>query len=122
MIIKADISNALDVKSHINDTDLVEIAGFHAYEKMNRRDSFSVNGKQFKVVHVIKDPRTGFDAFTVQNTTVVDGEEITETTIVYAGTDNKSAQDLKTDLNLLGDTPPAQLEKGLWYLNEVKKK
>jgi hypothetical protein len=102
-----------DVNQNIIDTELVEIAGLHAYREMNRRDSFFINGKRFKVIHVIKDSETGLDAFTVQNTITKDY------TIVYVGTDPKSIEDIKTDLKLLRDTPPAQLEKGLEYFDNM---
>jgi hypothetical protein len=105
---------ALD-SQHVNDIDLVELAGLHAYKMKRGLNFITVNGKKFEVMNVIKDFDTGLDAFTVQNTITKDY------TVVYVGTDTESIQDIKTDLKLLRSTPPAQLTKGLSYFDEMEK-
>ncbi|MBO1910884.1 hypothetical protein J4G37_39585, partial [Microvirga sp. 3-52] len=82
----------------MNDIDLVELAGFHAYRIVVESRFIPVNGKKFEVINVIKDSETGLDAFTVQNTITKDY------TVVYVGTDTGSIVDIKTDLKLLRDT------------------
>ena len=72
-----------------------------------------VNGKEFEVMNVVPDIETGLDTFTVINANTGDY------TIVYGGTDLESIEDIKAELKLLRDTPPAQLEKGLKYFDDM---
>lgn len=111
---KTDKKDLLRSKN-VNDASLVELAGFHAYREVNEDDKIIINEEEFKVMHVIKDTETGLDAFTVRDTHTKDY------TIVYVGTDTKSVPDIKTDVKLLSSIPPAQLDKGLWYFNEMEK-
>jgi len=51
-----------------SDQNLVELAGFHVYEKYEKRDIFEVNGGSFEVhdSNFEKDS-TGLDAMTIEN-------------------------------------------------------
>ncbi|MDS9472563.1 hypothetical protein [Sporosarcina pasteurii] len=100
----------------LNDLDLVELAGFHAYKTVRENKYITVNDKKVKVVDVIADPETGLNAFTVQNT--ANGGY----TVVYTGTNPKSKEDIITDLHLVNTTAPPQLEAGEEYLNDMEKK
>jgi len=52
-----------------NDQDLVQLAGYHAYEGPQERDELKINGRIFRVEHVLKTTESGLDAFTVRNIT-----------------------------------------------------
>lgn len=101
---------------HAYDINLIELAGFHAYRPESLVGLIIVNGTEFEVMNVITDIEIGLDAFTVQNTNTGDY------TVVYVGTDPNSSEDIKTDLKLLRDTPPAQLEEGLKYFDDMETK
>ena len=73
----------------MNDIDLVELAGFHAYRLIVESRFITVNGKKCDVMHVIGDSETGLDAITVQNTITKDY------TAVYEGTDPKIYRTLR---------------------------
>ncbi len=94
-----------------SDKDLVELAGYNAYINYTELQPITVNGTKYRVVDTnYKDP-TGVDAMTVQN-------KITkEFTIVYTGTGDN--QDIVTDVKLLGDVPPVQLEHAVEYFNKM---
>ena len=66
-------------KNYIQDTDLVELAGYHAYQKPRITSVITINDKQFNVVDTNYDHHTGLDALTVQ---II---ETAELTIVYVG-------------------------------------
>lgn len=116
--VKNDKNNTIN-NQKLSDVDLVELAGFHAYRPVRKDKVISVNEKDFEIMDVITHSISGLDAFTVKNTVTVNGKETAEYGIIYVGTDPKSIQDIKTDLKLLRDTPPAQLEKGLKYFDDM---
>jgi YD repeat-containing protein len=111
-----------------NDKDLVQLAGYHAYKKYEKNDEIQVNGKVFLVINVINDSATGLDALTVRNTTVYDkngnlSEERNydgELVIVYVGSDQVLGDWINTNINLIGDTEPAQLEAANAYFDEME--
>lgn len=113
--VKANKKDLLD-SEHVNDPDLVELAGLHAYRTVIEDDRIFTDGNEYKVMHVITEPESGLDAFTVKNMNTG------EYTVVYVGTDPDSNEDIMTDLKLLRDTPPAQLEEGLKYFDDMEKK
>ncbi|MFJ7935244.1 SA1320 family protein [Sporosarcina sp. NPDC096371] len=101
---------------YVNDVDLIELAGFHAYRPVIKFGIITVNGKKFEVTDLITSSESGLDAFTVQNTITKDY------TIVYVGTDPSSIPDIITDAKLLRSSPPTQLEEGLQYFDDMEKK
>lgn len=115
MSISTEDQKTLSDSGKTNDSDLVELAGYHAYVVKNLDRKIKVNGKDFEVLNVLNDPDTGLDAMTVQN------KGTGEVSVVYVGTDTNSAEDIITDLHLVNSTPPLQLEEGLNYFNDMEK-
>lgn len=107
-----------------DDKDLVQLAGYHAYKEYEKDDEIQVNGKVFLVEHVVNDPSTGLDALTVRNITPLteggnenhDGELI----IVYVGSDQLVGDWINTNINLIGETEPAQLEAAVAYFDYIE--
>ncbi|WP_079529590.1 SA1320 family protein [Halobacillus hunanensis] len=97
-----------------NDKDLVELAGYNAYRNYANEQIMVVNGSEYRVVHTNYTDPTGMDAITVQN---IDTKSYT---IVYTGTGDK--QDVITDVKLLSDVPPVQLEHAVEYFNKMDEK
>nr|WP_079708948.1 hypothetical protein [Paraliobacillus ryukyuensis] len=79
------------------ETDLVELAGYHAYLKYDEGNNIAVNGNQYKVHNINDNISNGLDALTVQN---LDNKEYT---VVYVGTDKDQPEDILTDAQLLSD-------------------
>ncbi|MDQ0233474.1 hypothetical protein [Metabacillus malikii] len=100
------------------DTDLVELAGYHAYLYPDEETIITVNSKQFVVVNTIFEHETGLDALTVQN--LISNEY----TIIYVGTDIEAVngmQDLITDVQLLSKLTPEQIKAARKYFNNMEK-
>src|SRR5699024_8771260 len=55
-----------------DDKELVQLAGYHAYKNYKRGHKINVNGKLFRVEHVLKRTEASLDAFTVRNVTILD--------------------------------------------------
>ncbi|WP_416148976.1 hypothetical protein ACM26V_22345 [Salipaludibacillus sp. HK11] len=103
--------------STTSDQNLVELAGFHAYEQYKEDDVFEANGSSF-IVHDdnFEEDSTGLDAMTVQN--MNSGEYH----VVYMGTDihgKYGMEDLITNVNLLTPPVPEQLESADAYFSEM---
>ncbi|MBT2215571.1 hypothetical protein KK120_07015 [Virgibacillus dakarensis] len=98
------------------DTDLVELAGYHAYKKYKKPEVIAVNGKDFRVKNSKYDTDSGLDALTVQNL------ETGELTIVFVGSQQLDKDWIGTNTKLLRDIPPAQLEDAKAYFKEVNEK
>src|SRR5690625_3074138 len=96
------------------DTDLVELSGYHAYQKPVEDTVINVNDKQFMVIDTIYDHHTGLDALTVNN---VDTKELT---IIYVGSEQLQEDWLETNPKLLSRIPPAQLEAANDYFDYVE--
>ncbi|WP_353948250.1 hypothetical protein ABNN70_14870 [Sporolactobacillus sp. Y61] len=106
------------IKSTANDKDLVELAGFHAYKVHDMDTSIYVNKTRYYIVDNIQD-ETGLNAMTVQN--IKSGEF----TIVYQGTQMKSEygmQDMLTNVQLLSNYDPAQLQAARDYFEDMNEK
>ncbi|WLR41520.1 hypothetical protein LC087_11530 [Bacillus carboniphilus] len=111
--IKIIYTNANAYTTEIKDTDLVELAGFHAYKEYEEDRIFKVNGKDFRKINTRYDGINGLDALTVQNVTT------NEITVVYVGTDTSQKADLITDVQLLSEQTPAQITDTRKYYNEM---
>ena len=104
--------------SNVNTTDLelVELAGYHAYQYPVKQENIEINGKLFKVIDTDYDGKSGLDALTVKNT------ETNEITVVFVGSDQLSEDWLLTNSKLVGDVTPQQLkgaEDYFKYVNEM---
>jgi hypothetical protein len=86
------------------DKDLVELAGFHAYQKPFEPAIIHINNKPFEVIDTNYGHETGLDALTVQNV------ETAELTIVYVGSEQLQEDWIDTNLRLPNRLPPAQIE------------
>src|SRR5699024_603316 len=95
------------------DEDLVELSGYHAYNKYSNRKNIEVNDKAFKVVDTIHNPESGFRALTVQN---VESKEIS---VVYVGSEPNVQDWILTNPMLLSDTPPQQIQDAIDYYDWV---
>ncbi|GAB3806938.1 SA1320 family protein [Virgibacillus kimchii] len=98
----------------IQDPDLVELAGHHAYNKPEVGSFIEVNNKHFDVVDTIYDHPTGLDALTVQNV------ETGELTVVYVGSEQLQEDWIDTNLRLPSRIPPAQLHAANDYFDYVE--
>ncbi|SDY17424.1 Protein of unknown function [Evansella caseinilytica] len=100
------------------DQELVELAGLHAYREYKKGDEFSTSsGTNFEVVNTNYEHPTGLDAMTVQNLNT--GEYI----IVYQGTQvhaKYGKADLGTNMRLLAEQTPAQLEAANQYYLDMQ--
>lgn len=99
-----------DSSTHPN---LVELAGYHAYNNYDTDDTFIVNDVDFVVIDTLYGHESGLDALTVMN---IESEEIT---VVYVGTDAKQFQDIKTDVQLLSDLTPEQIQAARSYFDKI---
>ncbi|WP_416148978.1 SA1320 family protein [Salipaludibacillus sp. HK11] len=105
--------------STTSDKNLVELAGFHVYEKYEKRDIVEVDGNSF----IVRDDNfekdsTGLDAMTVENI------ESGEYHIIFMGTDHKGKygkEDLITNVNLLTSSVPEQLVNADEYFDKMEK-
>ncbi|WP_164217819.1 hypothetical protein [Virgibacillus sp. YIM 98842] len=96
------------------DKDLVELAGYHAYNKPFEPAIIHINNKSFEVIDTNYDHPTGLDALTVQNV------ETAELTIVYVGSEQPKEDWIDTNLRLPSRLPPAQLEAANDYFDYVE--
>ncbi|MBM7539867.1 SA1320 family protein [Amphibacillus cookii] len=109
-------SSIEEVNQMTSDQDLVQMAGYHAYRRLNKYDRFIVNDTDYRVLDVIADTKTGLDALTVINL------ENREVTVVYVGTDKDQMQDIITDIRLLSDIDVPQLEAAQEYFDDMNDK
>ncbi|WP_018934393.1 hypothetical protein [Gracilibacillus lacisalsi] len=100
---------------YTQDSDLVQLAGYHAYIESREEDQLEVNGTVYKVININYGHSTGLDAITVQNLSTQ------EFTIVYVGTDKDQLEDLLTDAYLLGSTDVPQLTAAKKYYEDMDK-
>lgn len=101
-----------DSSTHPN---LVELAGYHAYNNYDIDDTLVVNDVDFVVIDTLYEHESGLDALTVVN------KKTKEITIVYVGTDKNQFQDLKTDVQLLSDLTPEQIQAARLYFDKMNK-
>ena len=85
---------------NITDSDLVELADYHAYQYIPINKSIDVNEKTFLVWDVLYKTDSGLDALTVKN------KETNEITVVFVGSDQLTEDWLLTNTKLVGDVPP----------------
>ncbi|TSB48486.1 SA1320 family protein [Alkalicoccobacillus porphyridii] len=104
------------------DTNLVELAGYHAYRNYQINSIINANDNMFRVVNTIYDHPTGLDALTVESL------ETGEFTVVYVGTATEtstgefSSADIVTDMMLVSDLDVPQLEAAEAYYREMDQK
>ncbi len=103
------------LKNQSTDSDLVELAGYHAYLNYEDFEMIYVNESTYYVENTYSDPITGLDALTVKNLDNDNNEHI----VVFVGTDAKQLEDIKTDIFLLSDTNVPQLEEALLYYEDM---
>nr|WP_208587228.1 hypothetical protein [Gracilibacillus suaedae] len=96
-----------------SDTDLVELAGYHAYLGYDVDEIIRIDGNRYEVKNVYYDQHTGLDALTVQNI------KTNYTIIVYVGTDKDQLEDLLTDAYLLSSTAVPQLTAADDYYTDM---
>ncbi|WP_026065305.1 hypothetical protein [Amphibacillus jilinensis] len=115
---------AVKVNSEIDqlnttDTELIKLAGLHVYLEPDVDSSIEINDKTFKIVDDnFNKEKSGMDAMTVQN--VASGEYH----VVYMGTNahgDYGMADIKTDVHLLTEATPQQLEDGKKYFEDMEK-
>ncbi|MEN1970436.1 hypothetical protein WMZ97_20470 [Lentibacillus sp. N15] len=99
--------------SQTMDTDLVELAGYHAYKKYKKPAVIQVNGKEFEVKDSKYNTESGLDAPTVQNI------ETDELTIIFVGSEQIKEDWLETNPKLLGDVPPQQIKDAQDYFDDI---
>ncbi|MFG6496260.1 hypothetical protein P8610_12915 [Fictibacillus sp. UD] len=100
----------------VTDQDLVEISGFHAYQEYEINQVVQVNGNSYRVLDVKESEVNGLNALTLASN---DSKEII---VAYTGTDTGDKNDLKTDLQLLSDRVPVQVEAAREYFDDMEKK
>jgi len=103
------IETELDQDS-ADDKDLIQLAGYHAYQMYEDPTTIKVNGKEFEVIDTEYGTETGLDALTVRN--VENGELI----VVFVGSDQIKGDWIETNANLIGEAEPAQLLKAKGYI------
>ncbi|WP_079708944.1 hypothetical protein [Paraliobacillus ryukyuensis] len=103
------------MKSYSLGSDLVELAGHHAYLGHEVTDILKVNETRFEVIDTNDNISNGLDALTVQN---LDNKEYT---VVYVGTDKDQPEDILTDAQLLSDMAVPQLEDAKDYFRDMDK-
>ncbi|WP_071461578.1 hypothetical protein [Bacillus massilinigeriensis] len=109
----------MPTKARINEPDLVELAGYHAYLSKGVGKRIKVNNNNYTVVDTNYDHPTGLDALTVVN------ESTNEYTIVFVGTDaagKYGQQDILTDVQLLSPIEPRQIKAARTYYKEMSEK
>lgn len=116
-------ANLTDRPSQTNattDQDLVQLAGDHAYQYVEKPDKITVNGKDFEILDTLYDTSSGLDALTVRN---MDSKE-KEISIVYVGSDPKQLKRdwIDTNLNLIGEAEPQQLADAKDYFDDMEDK
>ncbi|ALC87787.1 hypothetical protein AM499_19735 [Bacillus sp. FJAT-22090] len=103
-------------RPNTNDRDLVELAGYHAYQKYEVNDILQVNGKEFYVIHTLYDTSSGLDALTIQNF------ETKELSVVFVGSEQLDKDWIGTNTKLLSDVPPAQIHDAKAYFQQMNNK
>jgi len=111
-----------------DDRDLVQLAGYHAYQKYEFEDEIHINGKVFMVEDTENDMETGLDALTVKNVTVFnEDEELSdnrnldgELIVVFVGSDQIKGDWIETNANLIGEAEPAQLVAAKKYFKKME--
>ena len=96
-----------------NDSDLVELGGYHAYNNFDDIDELTVNGKEFLIIDTIYNPESGFKALTVEN------YQSKEISVVYVGSKPNVQDWILTNPMLLSDTPPQQIQDAIDYYDWV---
>ncbi|MDA7026232.1 DUF2974 domain-containing protein [Bacillus sp. CLL-7-23] len=108
--------NAENKRPISQDKNLVELAGYHAYNMPDEKESVYVNEYKYTVVNKIKDNKNGLDAMTVKNL------ETGEYTIVYQGTNlDNGDQDLDADKDLAIGRTHEQFKAARDYFDKIKK-
>ncbi|MBH0156624.1 MULTISPECIES: SA1320 family protein [Fictibacillus] len=100
----------------VTDQDLVEISGFHAYQEYEVNQVVEVNGNSYRVLDVKESEVNGLNAITLAS------NDTKEVIVAYTGTDTGDKKDLLTDLQLLSDMVPAQVEAARDYFDDMEKK
>lgn len=101
------------------DTELVELAGLHAYRHHEEATVIKTDGSEFRVVDTNYDHPTGLDALTVLSV------ETGEFTVVYVGTATETTTgesthaDIYTDMQLVSDLDVAQLDAAEAYYRKM---
>src|SRR5690625_5223670 len=98
----------------INDKDLVQLAGYHAYNYYPVGKVEIVNGKKLEVIDTRYDTATGLDALTVQNI------KTSKLIIDHGGSDQIKGDWIDTNINLIGEAEPAQLVAAKKYFKDVE--
>src|SRR5690625_87144 len=109
------IETELDQDS-ADDKDLIQLAGYHAYQMYEDPTTIKVNGKEFEVIDTEYGTETGLDALTVRN--VENGELI----VVFVGSDQIKGDWIETNANLIGEAEPAQLVEAKEYFKDVEER
>lgn len=107
------------IQAGTKDEHLVEMSGLHAYLGYEINSIIRIDDSQFRVANVHYNDPSGLDALTVQS---IETEEIF---IIYVGTDFHGKygwKDIETNINLLNEVIPAQLEAADDYYVEMEKK
>lgn len=99
-----------------NDKDLVELAGYHAYQKYDVKDKLQVNDKEFYVINTLYNSSSGLDAITVQNF------ETNEISVVFVGSQQLDKDWLETNTKLIGTVPPQQILDAKIYFQQMNNK
>lgn len=102
-------------KYQTKDQDLVQLAGYHAYQKYDLADKITINEIEFEVLNTKYDTDSGLDALTVEN---VNTKELT---VVFVGSEQTDKDWKQTNSKLLNRVPPAQLVDAQKYFDEVNK-
>ncbi|MFC4619210.1 SA1320 family protein [Camelliibacillus cellulosilyticus] len=95
------------------DKNLVKLAGYYAYLNLRFDYKIKINGTYYYVEDDHHNDPTGMDAMTVQNI------DTGEYTIVYTG--SADLKDGITDLKLLSNVPPAQIQAAKDYFDTMSK-
>ncbi|EIT87030.1 hypothetical protein A374_02214 [Fictibacillus macauensis ZFHKF-1] len=104
---------------YINDEDLVRLAGKYSYKNLKLFDRLILNRKQFEVINIRSNKKTGLNAITVLNL------KSKEYAVIYQGTQAQKdgGIDLFADASLVTThTSHPQFEDAYQYLVEMKKK
>ena len=96
-----------------SDKDLVQLAGYHAYKYYKEGHVETINGKDFEVMDIVRDTKTGLDAMTVEN------QGTGELSVVYVGSDQLVGDWFGTNAQLPSYVKPAQIEAAKQYFDDM---
>ncbi|GAF65400.1 hypothetical protein BTS2_2298 [Bacillus sp. TS-2] len=114
MIVKDGSDIKIQASSQTDDKDLVQLAGYHAYENYPTSIDEIINDTEYEVIDTIYEHPTGLDALTVEN------RDTGELIVVYQGSRQLKEDWLETNTKLLSNLEPAQFVAARDYFDSIE--